>query len=151
MISRVTMLSFIATVAAAGLAARSLNALEFWMTGAQLKGTFAGAAIAGEYVDGRTFNETYDTSGSLSYVEPTNSRDWSGSWSITNGRFCTIYDVSGTGGCFRVRRTSFNCFEFYFDTRTEAEARRSTLRTPTWTARARRTDTPSTCNERPMV
>ena len=44
-----------------------------------------------------------------------------------------------------------NCFEFYFETRTEEEARRSTPRNPTWTARAWRVDAVPTCDGKPTV
>jgi len=123
----------------------------FWMTEAELRDRFAAAKISGEYVDGRTFSERYGKDNRLTYRESTQKMMWSGSWSIVNGRFCTIYDNFGTGGCFRVRQVSLNCFEFYFDTRTEEEARASTLTKPSWTARAWRTDQLSTCQDRPMV
>lgn len=124
---------------------------SFWMTTAEIRAFLAGTTIDGDYVDGRTFTESYDLEGRLKYHEPADNRNWTGDWSVTNDRFCTIYDVSGTGGCFRVRRISFNCLEFFFDTRTEEEARSSTPRNPSWTARAWRTDKPSTCAERPLV
>ena len=34
-----------------------------------------------------------------------------GRWSVVADTFCTIYDGSKTGGCFRVRRVSANCYE----------------------------------------
>ncbi|MBU2532598.1 MAG: hypothetical protein KKB37_07650 [Alphaproteobacteria bacterium] len=126
-------------------------AQSFWMTDAALRASFAGHAISGEYVDGRTFTERYEDSGALVYRESTSTVPWTGHWSVVRGRFCTIYDTFGTGGCFRVHQVSDNCFEFYFETRTEEEARRSTPRTPSWTARAWRTDHVPTCKERPMV
>jgi hypothetical protein len=143
----------IAAAALAGFAAiaTQASAAEFWMTGDELRQTFSAAVIEGQYVDGRTFREQYAAGGSLDYKESSQVRNWSGRWSIVRGRFCTIYDNFGTGGCFRVRRVSFNCFEFFFDTRTVEEARRSTLSRPTWTARAWRVDQPATCEERPLV
>jgi hypothetical protein len=123
----------------------------FWMTEPDLRASFSGATINGEYTDGRSFEERYQTTGELAYTEIARKRHMTGRWSIVRNRFCTIYDNSGTGGCFRVHKTSFNCFEFYFDTRTEEEARKSTLRHPTWTARAWRTDLPTTCQDRPTV
>ena len=131
--------------------AMSVSASDFWMKDAELRTSFAGATIDGQYADRRTFRESYSAAGSLEYREQPTNKHWTGHWSVVRDRFCTIYDNFGTGGCFRVRRVSLNCFEFYFDTRTEEEARRSTLRNPAWTARAWLIDHASTCEERPMV
>jgi hypothetical protein len=133
------------------LARHAAAAETFWMQDAELRRTFSASVIEGQYVDGRTFREQYSADNTLDYKESTQARNWTGRWSIVQDRFCTIYDNFGTGGCFRVRRASLNCFEFYFDTRTEEEARQSTLRRPTWTARAWRVDQPATCEERPLV
>ncbi len=123
----------------------------FWMSESALMKAFSGAEITGTYSDGRTFNEKYDLTGALVYTEHEPSRHLTGSWSIVRGLFCTIYDNSGTGGCFRVHQASANCFEFYFETRTEAEARQSTPRNPSWTARAWRIDQVATCEGDPSV
>ncbi len=131
--------------------AESGTATDLWMSDQALRAAFAGRTIAGRYVDGRTFRESYARDGGLTYSEPRLFQSWRGRWSIIRGRFCTIYDNSGTGGCYRVRRVSRNCFEFFFETRTEEEARRSTLRRPTWTARAWRAEMIATCRERPLV
>ncbi len=133
------------------LAASGNVASDLWMTGEHLRAAFAGQSIVGQYVDGRTFRETYAADGSLDYVDQARSRRMTGHWSIIKHRFCTIYRSDTSGGCFRVHRASANCFEFYFETRTEAEVRSSTLRDPTWTARAWREDSLSTCEERPLV
>lgn len=121
------------------------------MTAAELRKSLGDATISGQYVDARSFSEHYKSDGSLRYREFEGKAKYTGRWSIVRDRFCTIYDQTDTGGCFRVRRVSDNCFEFFFDSRTEAEARSSTLRNPTWTARAWRTDRVSTCEERPLV
>jgi hypothetical protein len=122
-----------------------------WMAAADLKATFAGTTITGHYADGRPFKESYAKNGRLKYVEKLNHRTQVGHWSVIAGSFCTIYDLNPTGGCFRVRRHSANCFEFYFLTRTETQARRPEPGRPSWTARAWRVDRPSTCNEKPIV
>jgi hypothetical protein len=127
------------------------SAKIFWMTEPDLRASFSGASIKGEYTNDRSFAERYQATGELAYTEIARKRHMIGRWSIVRNRFCTIYDSSGTGGCFRVHQISINCFEFYFDTRTEEEARKSTLRNPTWTARAWRPDRPTTCQDRPMV
>ena len=133
------------------LAASSSVASDLWMTGEHLRAAFAGQTIVGQYVDGRTFRESYAADGSLDYVDHSRAHRLAGHWSIIEHRFCTIDRGDASGGCFRVHRASANCFEFYFETRTEAEVRGSTLRNPTWTARAWREDSVSTCEERPLV
>ncbi len=135
----------------AALAAINAEGNDLWMTNARLQAMFAGKTIVGQYVDGREFREQYAADGSLEYVDPAKARQLSGHWSIIKHRFCTIYDGNSTGGCFRVRQVSDNCFEFYFEARTEEEVRGSSLRHPTWTARAWRTESVSTCQERPLV
>lgn len=122
-----------------------------WMHGSELKSAFAGTTIEGTYADGRPFEESYFDSGRLKYVEAMRNRVQHGNWSIVSGTFCTIYDIRPTGGCFRVRRQSANCYEFYFQARTKKEARNPGPGRPTWTARGWRKGEPSTCNERPAV
>jgi hypothetical protein len=143
-------------IAAAGVVESPLSAAPgvaatFWMSADQLARAFTGAEITGTYADGRTFDERYDADGSLVYLEHEPRRELTGHWSIVSGRFCTIYATSGTGGCFRVRQNGRNCFEFYFETRTEAEMRGAKPGTPSWTARAWRTDASATCNGEPSV
>lgn len=122
-----------------------------WMSAAELKAAFSGTTIAGHYADGRPFKESYFKNGRLKYFEELSHRAQVGHWSIVSGSFCTIYDLNPTGGCFRVRRHSANCFEFYFLVRTETEARQPEPGRPSWSARAWRTDRPSTCREKPIV
>lgn len=116
---------------------------ETWMSGDEITIALGGKAIDGHYRGGRTFSETYAFDGSLRYRD--DKRQSGGHWSVINGSFCTIYDTDPTGGCFRVRRSGANCFEFYFVARTETEA--ATPRTPDWTARGWLNDTKDTCVE----
>lgn len=136
---------------AAGLAA--LPAATFaddWMDDAALRRTFGGVTIDGVYASGLTFREQYMASGNLDYRE-SGGRTLHGHWSVVSGTWCTIYTVSNTGGCFKVRRISANCYEFYFQTRTEAEAARPDPGKPSWTARAWLIGPPPTCREAPVV
>jgi len=112
------------------------------MSEADLDATFRGQSIDGHYDDGDTFQETYRADGSVSYRDT--RRTSGGKWSVQAGTFCTIYDGDPAGGCYRVRRQSENCFEFFFVARTEAEARRDP-RKPAWTARGWFSGKPSTC------
>lgn len=122
-----------------------------WMTDHELRRAFKGTTIEGHYADGRTFVESYAKTGALDYREPARNRRQAGHWSVVAGTFCTIYDTSPTGGCFRVRRHSENCFEFYFQARTEAQARSPEPGRPSWTARGWRQGEPSTCREKPVA
>ena len=121
-----------------------------WMTDADLNQTFRGITIDGTYANGLTFRERYGEDGSVDYRE-SDGRTLTGHWSVVAGAFCTIYTLSGTGGCFRVRRLSANCFTFYFQARSEAEVARPEPGKPAWTARGWRIDQPATCNETPVV
>jgi hypothetical protein len=114
-----------------------------WMSDTELRSTFGGQTIDGLYPNGRTFTESYKSSGRIDYRD--DRRTTGGRWSTIEGSFCTIYDDDPTGGCFRVMRTGANCYEFYFVARTEDEAR--TPRTPDWTARGWLSGTSSTCTE----
>jgi len=123
---------------------------SFWMTETELNAAFAGQSIEGHYDDGRTFSEVYNLDHSLEYIE--GERKKSGKWSIVDGTFCTIYNKSLAGGCFRVLRSGTNCYEFYFLARTEETVRDMKRKGKiSWTARAWHKDVVSTCQERPVV
>jgi hypothetical protein len=127
---------------AAGLA--PALSLSIWMTDAEIRELFAGKAIDGYYANGKLFAESYGEDGRVDYQEP--GQSFSGRWSVTADTLCTIYDGNTSGGCFRVRRASLNCFEFYFAARTEEEAV-APPDAPQWAARGWITDQESTCTE----
>ncbi|MEO1206900.1 MAG: hypothetical protein AAFV45_11265 [Pseudomonadota bacterium] len=117
-----------------------------WLPADDIQATFGGRVIDGHYRDKRSFSERYAADGSLEYTEP--FRRSAGRWSVRGGSFCTIYDQDPTGGCFRVKRTSSNCFEFYFVARSPGEAAakpQDAVRD--WTARGWLKEKPSTCGE----
>ena len=122
---------------------------ERWLTAREIKAAFDGRTVDGYYIDGVTFAETYETGGRIDYREA--GRHLIGKWSVVGNTFCTIYDTSPTGGCYRVTRTGDNCFEFYFIARDEREAVRPDPGRPSWTARGWRRDQRSTCAEAPTV
>lgn len=129
-----------ALVLAGGLAAASAEGA--WMSEDELVSTFKGRGIDGEYEDGETFHERYAVDGKVAYRD--NLRTSAGTWSVRAGTFCTIYEDDPSGGCYRVRQVSGNCFEFHFVARTEAEAAGKPRR-PDWTARGWFPDKPTTC------
>lgn len=83
-----------------------------WLTAKELKTTFAGKTVNGEYPGGRKFIERYNPDGTLQYEDPNfTSR---GKWSVTGQTFCTFYDNPGMGGaCFVVKREPSNCIEYF--------------------------------------
>lgn len=142
----------IATLATAAAAqSQTTDPARTWMKPDALKSAFSGVTIEGVYADGRPFEESYFASGRLKYIEDARNLIQRGRWSIVSGTFCTLYDIRPTGGCFRVRRHSDNCFEFYFQSRNEAMARSPRPGRPSWTARAWRKGETSTCHEKPIV
>ena len=119
------------------------DAGTLWMDEPALESAFSGKAIEGHYSDGREFKERYDSDGGLYYKD--DKRVHYGRWSLQAGTFCTIYDFDPSGGCYRVHKVGPNCFEFYFTARTAREAQSGENGEPSWTARAWRSDTASTC------
>jgi hypothetical protein len=120
-----------------------------WMSSAEMIEAFQSQTIAGVYPDGLTFEESYDSAGRLTYTEP--GRSQTGQWSAEAGVFCTIYDESTTGGCYRVQQVGANCFQFHFISASPEEARNLPVARPAWTARAWVKDRGATCDEEPAV
>ena len=120
-----------------------------WMSGEAIKAAFAGVTIDGVYGDGLTFTESYAVAGDIVYQDT--RKAMTGRWSIINQSFCTLYNGGISGGCFKVSRQSANCFEFYFQSSTEAEAAMPTPGQPSWTARGWNKARPSTCDGKPTA
>jgi hypothetical protein len=139
------------TAALAALLAmtQTASAIEPWMDEASMQTAFAGKSIQGQYASGKAFTELYRADGSIEYREK--GIEYRGHWSLQAGSFCTIYHSDPTGGCYQVRQVSENCYEFYFVTRTEAQAAEKDLGKPAWTARAAVTDRDATCSDKPSV
>jgi hypothetical protein len=127
----------------------AMAAAPAWMGEADIRAAFAGTTIEGVYASGETFVESYMANGRINYVEA--RRQLTGQWSVVNAQFCTIYDVSSTGGCFRVSRLGDNCFEFFFQARDEQRAASPELDKPSWTAQGWRKGEPATCKQQPAV
>ncbi len=135
------------TLCVPGLASRS-SAMTAWLNDAELQ-RFSNVTIDGRYADGKPFTEHYGSDGRLNYVE--HGMTLGGHWSITQGTFCTIYDVDATGGCYRVMRVDTNCYEFYFVSRTEEQAPGPNDGKPRWTARGAIQGQTSACRDEPSV
>ena len=109
---------------------------------------FAGTTISGEYASGERFTEVFDGNGATIYADATTSAQ--GRVTVEEGRLCFVYPETGdlTGGCFSVERRGDNCFDFYGkDSAANLYQRRNGLG---WTARAWRSNLPSTC-ETPLM
>jgi hypothetical protein len=125
------------------------NAIAPWMTEGAIRATFAGKTIQGHYANGTAFTEEYRADGAIDYRE--HDKTQAGHWSLQGNAFCTIYHRWATGGCYRVRQVSDNCYEFFFVARTEFEAANRMTTRPSLTARAAVADRTATCEERPAV
>jgi hypothetical protein len=132
--------------AATSIAAQPVTA---WMDEADIKQSFSGVEIDGVYVDGTKFTESYDGTGAIMYRDT--RKAMTGRWSVVNNSFCTLYDGTVTGGCFKVVKVSANCFEFYFLAATEEETAATDPGRPRWTARGWNKKHPATCDEKPVV
>ncbi len=119
------------------------------MDEAAIRAAFAGKTIQGNYASGKPFTETYRADGAIIYRE--RDIEYRGHWSVQSDAFCTIYHSDPTGGCFKVKRESENCFEFYFISRTEGQAANNETVKPAWTARAAVIDRDATCADRQAV
>lgn len=122
---------------------------RLFMTDSQISAAFGGRTIDGAYADATPFTETYHADGRITYLET--GRNMSGRWLVQEGTFCTLYETSPTGGCYRVVRKGSNCFEFYFVARDDAQVRRGDSTRPSWTAQGWIKDRPSSCREEPAV
>lgn len=137
---RTILLALAICATAPAIAARSA-----WLSHTEIEASLSGKSIEGRYASGRSFTERYLTNGQVEYIE--NGRIAGGHWPVMAGTLCTIYDGDSSGGCFRVSKTSENCFEFFFVTRTEAAAPGPDDTRPAWTARGAVEGQPSGCRE----
>lgn len=126
-------------LAAAPVLARADDDKRRFLGDAEIRADVVGHDFKGYYTTGKPWAEDYDASGSLKYREP--NIDIAGYWTLSEGVFCTFYRQQLGGGCWRVRRVSENCFEFY-------GASQGPGRTATdtgWTARGWKTKEAPTC------
>jgi hypothetical protein len=83
---------------------------EGWLNERDMQKAFSGKTVAGRYVTDVPFTETYWKDGSIDYADSFSADK--GNWRATGHGFCTFY-VSMNGGCFAVKKSGDNCFEFY--------------------------------------
>ena len=115
------------------------------LTETEVRNELLGLTVDGEYQDGKAWRERFNTDGTSIYEQ--DGETAKGTITFRSGRMCFSYADGFSGGCFEVWRRSFNCFDFY-STNTDGtigatpNQRRNGI---AWTARAWRSDTPSTC------
>jgi hypothetical protein len=120
-----------------------------WMPGAAIRSEFTGRPIAGIYPSGRPWTETIHSDGTTDYRE--GGKHWLGRWWIRDREFCFSYPPPGLGGCFRVVRTSANCYELYDFSGEAGRGEEPPHLDDLWNGRLWVADRPTTCEERPTV
>jgi hypothetical protein len=128
---RIVLSTLVLILAATGFAVA--EGAAGWLPDADIARALSGKTLEGRYANGKAFTERYLPDGRVEYIDGASSIG--GHWSVTAGTLCTIYDTDPSGGCFRINRTSANCYEFYFASRTEAAAPGPAGAKPLWTAR----------------
>ena len=139
-----------ATVMATAVVARAGadETVRSWMSGDDMRQSFAGADTAGLYPTGKAWREMMHADGRADYSEPGDDRK--GNWWINGAVLCYAYGRPGTGGCFQVVRLSANCFDMY------VRREQPSLGAPpsvsySYNGKMWRNDQPSTCDEKPSV
>ncbi len=109
-----------------------------WLNAADITYMLVGRDVVGQYRNGATFTETYRGVGTIEYRDETSSLR--GTWTLKGNQFCTHYEGS-PGGCYKMRLTSSNCFEYWLvdAAGTPADA---------WIAVASQAKYDSTCREK---
>ena len=90
-----------------------------------------------------TWSETYRADGTLAYADT--MRAMTGSWMVRGAAFCTFYEKGSEGGCWSLRRTSANCYEFRA-AKPQGVAKATPPVGPSWAALGWLRDKPSTCS-----
>jgi len=134
----------LAVLTAATPASAKDPSLGLWLTGEDLRATFAGEAVAGHYRGGRTFVERYFANGRIQYQEA-GGRAQRGQWTLIGNNFCTFYSPPAGGACFLVVRQSGNCYAFYASATSLDAAKDNPPSSLQWTARVWLERAPSTC------
>jgi len=122
---------------------------QSWMTADAIRAEFAGKSLAGIYPSGKTWSEDIAADGTSDYREDQVRRP--GQWWLTALEFCFSYPQPGQGGCFRIVKMSANCYELY-EYGSEFGRRDAPPREKgSWNGRMWRTETATTCDEKPSV
>ena len=120
-----------------------------WMSGEQIRSEFTGRGLAGIYPTGREWSETIARDGTTDYRE--GQKHWLGKWWVEAREFCFSYPPPGVGGCFRVVRTSANCFELYDFSGALGQQQEPPYLGDRWNGRMWHADRPTTCEGNPSV
>lgn len=140
-----------ALVVVFGLVGASLARAEtkLWMSGEDVRTTLTGKQLAGTYPGGRPWRERINADGTSDYEEGEIRRP--GRWWLDGPRFCFRYPHPMSGGCFLVVRVGANCYELFSASAPPAPTDRGPPAGASWNGRMWRTETATTCDERPTV
>jgi hypothetical protein len=146
---RLSLIAALLVASACGPSVAEDGLSSSWMTADAIRSEFSGQALAGIYPSGIAWNEDIFADGTSDYREGTVRRP--GQWWLTAREFCFRYLQPGVGGCFRIVKIGANCYELY-SFGSELGQQEAPPRTPGgWNGRMWRTQTPSTCSEKPSV
>jgi len=120
-----------------------------WLNEEQIRTEFVGRRLEGVYPSGTRWAETIETDGSTNYEE--GEKRWRGKWWVEESTFCFSYPPPGVGGCFRVLRTSLNCYELYEAGSKMIEEEDVPFAGDRWNGRLWSTDRPLTCEHAPTA
>ena len=112
------------------------------MSGAQIQRDLLGSRVTGEYPSGQKWAEQFNLDGTTIYAEAQKLNF--GRLDINGNQMCFSYNSEKlSGGCFEVWKRGANCFDFY-SANNDADllSRRFGQQ---WSARAWKSDQPSTC------
>jgi hypothetical protein len=123
--------------------------LTTWLTAGQISDEFSGRRLEGTYPSGVRWSEHIAADGSTDYVE--GDKRWRGVWWLEERAFCFSYPPPGIGGCFRVRRSSENCFDLYEVGIADAQGEDAPLLPDRWNGRMWHGDRPLTCEAAPTT
>jgi hypothetical protein len=102
--------------------ARAEPAVTGLLDARTVRAELTGRELAGIYPSGMHWREFVASDGTSAYVERGEKR--SGRWWLAGPRFCFHYARPGSGGCFRVTRSSPNCYDLYFVGRADVPSTR---------------------------
>ncbi|MBS0241821.1 MAG: hypothetical protein JSS20_06560 [Proteobacteria bacterium] len=146
-LSRLVLIAALASLASSALAEERANLT--WMSGEEIKQAFSGQPLEGVYPSQRPWSELIRQDGTTDYREGPNH--WAGTWWVQDREFCFRYPPPGVGGCFRITRTSPNCYELYEFGNPPEDPDTPPERADLWNGRMWQAGKPPTCEVRPSV
>lgn len=137
----------LAVVAAS--AAGPAEAQRRWMQEQEIRAEVTNVHLEGIYPTKVPWHEVVRADGTTDYYEGSERRP--GRWDVKGELYCFVYALPQHGGCFRVVRHSYNCYEIY----TASIGGMPPAEPPpasamSWNGRMWRKTEPYTCEEKPI-